>query len=304
MAERYVRVDRIGREAFYELAEPLLRICVEAKTHRDRPLHLLVDFIRYWFSREELERRLTDANDGEQGRHYLFAALKEYDAQDGHVHLTPEISTLCEALTLEKDTPERLRVQAEELAELSRIAEDWGHYTRALIYLDKGLEGLPTLEKELKKSPNDLQLLRSLASVYASAQSISLAKQTLDRALEHHANSALLLWDRADLLAQTGDNKEALESYQQAEYYDPDLKPPISVRKARVLIKRKEYKAARDVLTPFLGMGKRIPGLFFVYGLACGYDDKTEEALLLRSRSLVLDQVQELSEGCWATERR
>src|SRR5262249_49457291 len=29
----YVRVTRLGRESYYELSEPLLRICVEVKSH-------------------------------------------------------------------------------------------------------------------------------------------------------------------------------------------------------------------------------------------------------------------------------
>ena len=117
LGKRYVRVDRVGREAFYELTEPLLRICVEAKTHREKPLRLLVDFIRYWFSREQLERKLSENSGRESGNDYLLAALKEYDSEEAHVHLTPEIAPLCMALSNDKNPPERERAIAEELAE-------------------------------------------------------------------------------------------------------------------------------------------------------------------------------------------
>lgn len=40
------------------LAEPMLRICVEVKCHTAEPIRLLVEFLRYWFSREELEEKL------------------------------------------------------------------------------------------------------------------------------------------------------------------------------------------------------------------------------------------------------
>ncbi len=49
---------RIGRDTFCELAEPLMRICIEVKDNRTRHLRLFVDFLRHWFSRRELTSRL------------------------------------------------------------------------------------------------------------------------------------------------------------------------------------------------------------------------------------------------------
>ncbi len=50
---RYVRVTRIGRESFYEMAEPLFRISVEVAAYGAERLRLLVGFLRYWFSGAE-----------------------------------------------------------------------------------------------------------------------------------------------------------------------------------------------------------------------------------------------------------
>ena len=54
----YVYADAQGRESFYELQEPLMRICLEAKKRRGTPNQLFISFLRVWFSREELEKRL------------------------------------------------------------------------------------------------------------------------------------------------------------------------------------------------------------------------------------------------------
>ena len=54
----YVYADAQGRESFYELQEPLMRICLEAKKRRGTPNQLFISFLRIWFSREELEKRL------------------------------------------------------------------------------------------------------------------------------------------------------------------------------------------------------------------------------------------------------
>lgn len=52
---RYVKATTIGRESFYELNEPLMRISLEVKKHRGEPLRLFVEFLRCWYTRPELE---------------------------------------------------------------------------------------------------------------------------------------------------------------------------------------------------------------------------------------------------------
>jgi len=54
----YVKSRQSGRESFYELREPLMRLTVEVKKTRGTPVRLLVDFLRLWHSREELKTRL------------------------------------------------------------------------------------------------------------------------------------------------------------------------------------------------------------------------------------------------------
>ena len=53
-----MRVESIGREAFYELQEPMMRFCLEVKKQRGQPIKLFVDFLRCWYTREELWQRL------------------------------------------------------------------------------------------------------------------------------------------------------------------------------------------------------------------------------------------------------
>jgi hypothetical protein len=44
-----------GRESYYELSEPLMRICIEVKDNRTEYIRTFVDLLRYWFSSRELE---------------------------------------------------------------------------------------------------------------------------------------------------------------------------------------------------------------------------------------------------------
>ena len=52
-------VDRMrsGRYTFCELAEPLMRICIEVKDNSTGHFRLFVEFLRHWFTTRELERR-------------------------------------------------------------------------------------------------------------------------------------------------------------------------------------------------------------------------------------------------------
>lgn len=277
---RYVRVDRIGRESFYELTEPLLRICVEAKTHRERPLDLLVDFIRYWFSREELERKLSGVGDSSVEKPYFLAALKEYDEQDAHVHLNPAIASLCAALRMENDPPELLQTKALELAKLSEIAEDWTHYIRAMVSLGKVGEAIPKLEEMFERQPDNVEVLRSLAGAHARVGSTSRAKALLDRAIILRPNYGLLFLDKGDLLLREDRNEEALEAYEKASaLFNSPMQPVVALDKARAFVKLEQFKAAREVLSPVLSKGDRFRGIFFHYGTALANEKNYKEAL-------------------------
>lgn len=73
----YVSSKPVGRESYYELREPLMRICMEAKRQRGEPVKLLVEFLRLWYSRQELEISLGVAGpSGVIDREYILKALK------------------------------------------------------------------------------------------------------------------------------------------------------------------------------------------------------------------------------------
>ncbi len=44
-----------GRESFYELSDPLMRICIEVRDNRAGYIGAFVDLLRHWFSSRELE---------------------------------------------------------------------------------------------------------------------------------------------------------------------------------------------------------------------------------------------------------
>ncbi|MFT4926541.1 MAG: tetratricopeptide (TPR) repeat protein [Phenylobacterium sp.] len=61
--EKLGYVERIlssGRNNYYELREPLMRLCLEIKEQRGESIELFIEFLRIWHSPKELDILLTD----------------------------------------------------------------------------------------------------------------------------------------------------------------------------------------------------------------------------------------------------
>lgn len=89
----YVRTNPVGRESYYELREPLMRLCVEVKKHRDEPIRLVVELLRSWYTSDELRRRLDKLSREALGgprseREHIVAALDLYQRAEVLVSLS------------------------------------------------------------------------------------------------------------------------------------------------------------------------------------------------------------------------
>jgi DNA-binding transcriptional ArsR family regulator len=58
--KRYVRSIEQGRESYYELCEPLMRLCMDVKKQRGEPVSLFVEMLRIWYTEDQLKALLDD----------------------------------------------------------------------------------------------------------------------------------------------------------------------------------------------------------------------------------------------------
>lgn len=88
----YVRTNPVGRESYYELREPLMRLCVEVKKHRDEPIRLVVELLRSWYTSEELQKKLDTLPREVAGprseREHILAAMSQYQRAEVLVSLS------------------------------------------------------------------------------------------------------------------------------------------------------------------------------------------------------------------------
>jgi len=126
----YVISYQRGRESLYELAEPLMRLSMQIKeTHAGQPLGLLVDFLRVWCERGEIEQRLARFDAAAPERAYFVAALQKLQSGEPnlrHQFLRQEV----EGIDLERCDQAHLEV-LKVLAEESGDPGDWLKYAEA-----------------------------------------------------------------------------------------------------------------------------------------------------------------------------
>ncbi len=66
---------RDRRRAYYELREPLLRLCLQVKEARGKPVQRIVDFLRGWYDQADVWRLLAEVPAGSLAIDYLKAAF-------------------------------------------------------------------------------------------------------------------------------------------------------------------------------------------------------------------------------------
>jgi len=187
----FVRFERRGRESWYELREPLMRLVLEVKESRGNPIRLIVDFLRCWYSRAE--RKVLLAGIAPQSRvtlAYLHAALD----LAGPVPAVSRVWSSCD---------DQLRV---------RELMGSGHCEAAL-----------ELAEELIESANsDASFLWAMRGFcLASLERLESAHQSFDRAIEADPNVAIAHFGKGVLYQHSGQDVQALWSYDKAIEIDP-----------------------------------------------------------------------------------
>ena len=87
----YVRSEKRGKESYYDISEPLMRLCLEVKNQHGRPLRLLARFLRAWFPVTELESKLNGNNNGRVSE-YCKLAIESGDGFKGTLALIDHCS--------------------------------------------------------------------------------------------------------------------------------------------------------------------------------------------------------------------
>lgn len=209
-----------GKESLYELAEPLMRLSFQVKemSHR-QPLTLIVDFMRVWYDRPELEKRLHGILPGTWGRDYFELALRKIDLEGNAFRHSLMLACL-EEIDFEN-------CDARQLAELEGIAEEtndtnaWWKYGYACFISGEDEKCILAMSKVIDSSVaspyQTLQAYTSRAIAKLRRSLIEEAIEDVTAALElpdiEDSSRAIAAYTRAEMLFMRGDPALAIADY-------------------------------------------------------------------------------------------
>ncbi|MEG4206189.1 tetratricopeptide repeat protein [Microcoleus sp. Pol7_A1] len=270
----YVKTEEIGRESWYELREPLMRFCLEVKKQRNKPIRLIVDFIRVWYTRKELQQRLglrmADVDMAEKESHFLYGqGLKPIppDAVMEREYYTRAL----EAIERNEEDP-RLKAYFDEIKNC-REQED---YVSALEYAEK----LVTSRGEAKDWVEKGRCLNSL-------ERYDEALECLDKAIEGDSHYAKAWRIRGDVLDDLERYEEALVSYDRAIELDASYQS-VWVLRGNVLHNLKRYEEALASFDKAIELSANYQSVWVLRGYVLNDLERYEEALASFDKAIEL----------------
>jgi tetratricopeptide (TPR) repeat protein len=242
----YVRSTPIGRDSYYELTEPLMRIALEVKKQREGPVRLFLDFLRYWYSRDELVERLAHVHQHSTlERDYLQRVLEEHANLSDDALLADYSRAIMQQIDLENFT-EALKT-AERLVELRSDTKSWSFLSWCLLRLGRFEESLNATQRALSHEGSDpmpwVVRSMSLASLSRYQEALEAIQRTIQLAPDNNVAQARLYNLSATILRMAGRGEEALQAYNRAVELVPELYDAWSGC-GRVLVGLKRYAEA------------------------------------------------------------
>lgn len=216
----YVRKTPIGRDSYYELREPLLRMVIEVKRGRGEPVRLIVDFLRRWYDRHERKERLAAISpEHPLTMQYLIAALDLERAIQDIPDWNRAHQSICKYNKYfnNKQYTHACVIAAEVIERKGRSStiDDWIEYALCLIMSHEYKKSLPVLEK-IFNTNNNFNIFILKMCVLNILMKYSEVVQCCDQVLSiQWSNPPSVLWTiRGNAYLRLGDYSKALFNYE------------------------------------------------------------------------------------------
>jgi tetratricopeptide (TPR) repeat protein len=214
----YVYADSQGRESFYELQEPLMRICLEAKKRRGTPNQLFISFLRVRFSREELENRLEILPlEAIFDRECTLQALAEMEVSDD-----PKISALLRDWNdaWENSKYEKMLEISEELLLIRGSGMDWIKIAEAYFWLGKRTDVVKSLDKAIEIEVDNPEVWRNRGVILNYLWMFEDSILSHEKSIKLNSENAKTWATKAIAEFRLGQTEESLKSIKNAINYN------------------------------------------------------------------------------------
>jgi tetratricopeptide (TPR) repeat protein len=271
---RFVVAHAVGRESWYELREPLLRLVLRVKKERGEPIRLFVDFLRVWYSRSELAERLATLPPLSTEASYVQQALATADA--GESDAARALVTAFNKAWAASEFDRALEVNA-QLLRLRNLPEDWRIRAWLLTLLGRADEAVETLEAAVLRIGDTPLLTAARGYVLADAGRFREARATLETITHVEDESPELVYARADAWNQARDPERSLEDYRLLARISPENPDAISGQ-AMALMQLGRASEAVDLLSSMLHGFDTDVGFLTTFGIVLTAADRPKEA--------------------------
>lgn len=208
------QADALGRNSYYELREPLMRLCLDVKEMRGRSVELFIEFLRVWHSQDELQRLSLAVPEGLDRTAFNLAA--ERVRVEGDPVLA---SALADLQRLDDGSQPEAALEALQTALLRGAPEDslLERKARLLRRLGRPLdEQLAAWAAVSDANPDISEAWNAQAVLLHDAGRMEEALAASQRALAVTPNSSVLLNNQANILQQLNRGEEARAVRQRA----------------------------------------------------------------------------------------
>ena len=220
----FVRKTSVGRRTYCELAEPLMRICIEVKDNKTQHFRLFVEFLRRWFTPRELKRK-----------HAAFQR-EDHVAELDQVHVEEAVrrslvdgsGPLLDALHDEAkqclDTGDYVGLAAiqEVLVQDTGSADDYCKWIYALTMAGDGESATAAGQQAIEMHPDSAEIRFVVAGAYNSEDRLVDACSATDQAIALGLEDPGVRRFRATILMRLDRFEEALRDAEAVLDADPD----------------------------------------------------------------------------------
>ncbi len=206
---RHIQPTSIGKETYYELSEPLFRICFEVKENKGYPVKLFVDFLGRFYTSEELKRKMETGLT-------LSNIFQKYSDVDKLMEVREELNYFRLALSGEAGKEEGL--------DFKEILKSVGKNTtftpskmvEKLISCHAFEDALSIVDSTLAYVPEDRDLLKKRVEIHMKLENWDKILEQVNLAIEANPDDAGGYATKGEALWRLGKEEEAVEFLEKA----------------------------------------------------------------------------------------
>jgi tetratricopeptide (TPR) repeat protein len=213
----FVIVTRKGREAYYEISEVLMRLCLEMKNARNGDIKLCVDFLRIWYRPHERQEYLEQLEADGKLKHAKYFRMSLAEAEFDPILLACK-RDLHKSFD-DGDTDTALTVWR-ELVSVNNISESEDRWIVGLINSGQSADALVAVEALLGgKTAQELYLQGLLLH---ESEQWDKALGLFDIVINLQPDKYEAWYKRGDILDELSRYEEAIASYDHALKLSPN----------------------------------------------------------------------------------